>query len=157
MGALAQIRRVEQHQQTPGELAQSRRPEPVRYLRVGSFSATLAVTSDSALFESDGGLAQVFRLGLSELRPSLTLLGADGPAAGKMRTFEYKLFQHRAAPVYSLEHRHPLNDLRGPTIGGGPLHSPSDTCLRSWPASHQTHDYYMTIGPQFAGPVACRL
>jgi rubrerythrin len=57
----------------------------------------------------------------------------------------------------SVEHRHPLDDLRRPydrkaTALLSKLHA-----LTLVGGEHQTHDYYMTIGPMFADPTARQL
>jgi rubrerythrin len=57
----------------------------------------------------------------------------------------------------ALEHRHPLDDLRRPydRRRAGLLTKLHATTLMA--GEHQTHDYYMTIGPLFSDPVARQL
>jgi hypothetical protein len=57
----------------------------------------------------------------------------------------------------AVEHRHPDDDLRNPynrerTAPLTKLHA-----YTIMAGEHQTHDYYMTIGPMFADPVARQL
>ena len=54
----------------------------------------------------------------------------------------------------SIEHRHPLDDIRRPYDARTADPLTKIHALTITAAEHQTHDYYMTIGPMFTDPVA---
>jgi hypothetical protein len=56
-----------------------------------------------------------------------------------------------------VEHRDPLDDLRNPYDKTAAAPLTKLHALTIMAAEHQTHDYYMTVGPTFADPVARQL
>jgi hypothetical protein len=55
------------------------------------------------------------------------------------------------------EHRHPMDDLRRPYDRRRAHAVTKLNALTIMAGEHQTHDYYMTVGPTFADPVARQL
>lgn len=155
---LAQIRRVEQHQQTlvnwllPADLS------PLE-TTIGFEQVAIEVTAAVAQHEPDDYLAQVYRFGLLEDFDHLyrfsalmdRICGADAnniiqnysdimpgrPTAVEHRAPEDNLREH-----YNAKTAEPLSKIHAVTITA---------------AENQTHDYYMTIGPMFADPIARQL
>jgi rubrerythrin len=56
-----------------------------------------------------------------------------------------------------IEHRDPLDDLRTPYDRSRAQPMSKLHAYTIMAAEHQTHDYYMTVGPQFADPIARQL
>jgi hypothetical protein len=56
-----------------------------------------------------------------------------------------------------IEHRHPFDDLRNPYDRRKAAFLSKLHATTIMAAEHQTHDYYMTIGPMFADPIARQL
>jgi hypothetical protein len=156
--ALARVRRVEQHQQTLVNWLNPADQNPLE-TTIGFEQVAIEVTASVAEKEPDPYLAQVYRFGLLEDFDHLyrysalmdRLLGRDANTLTQGYT---DIVPGRPT---ALEHRHPDDDLRKPYDRGtaAPLTKLHAYTLMA--GEHQTHDYYMTIGPMFADPVARQL
>jgi hypothetical protein len=156
--ALARVRRVEQHQQTmvnwllPADLS------PIE-TTIGFEQVAIEVTASVAQHEPDPYLAQVYRFGLLENFDHMYRFAAlldrvyGGDANNILQSYTDILpgrptaVEHRAPEddlreCYNRSKAQPITKLNAVTIMGG---------------EHQTHDYYMTIGPMFADPIARQL
>ena len=155
---LAQVRRVEQHQQTmvnwllPADLS------PLE-TTIGFEQVAIEVTASVALREPDEYLAQVYRFGLLEdfdhlYRFSALMDRVTGADANNIIQNYTDIMPGRPTIV---EHRAPEDDLREhyEAKTADPLTKLHALTITA--AENQTHDYYMTIGPMFADPIARQL
>jgi hypothetical protein len=152
---LAQVRRVEQHQQTtvnwllPADL--SPLETTIAYEQVA-----IEVTASVALHEPDAYLAQVYRFGMLEdfdhlYRYSALLDRLFGKDASSILQFYTDILPGRPTVV---EHRAPQDDLRNPYDKRTAAPISKLNALTIVSGEFQTHDYYANIGPQFADPLA---
>lgn len=155
---LARVRRVEQHQQTmvnwllPADLS------PLE-TTIGFEQVAIEVTASVAQHEPDPYLAQVYRFGLLEDFDHLyrysalmdRLMGAD---ANNILQNYTDILPGRPTAV---EHRAPEDDLREPYDRAKAAPITKLNAVTIMGGEHQTHDYYMTIGPMFADPIARQL
>jgi rubrerythrin len=155
---LAQVRRVEQHQQTmvnwllPADLS------PLE-TTIAFEQVAIEVTASVAQHEPDKYMAQVYRFGLLEDFDHLyrfsalmdRMSGQDSNSIlqnytdiipGRPTMVEHRAPQDDLRKHYDRENASPLTKLHALTITAG---------------ENQTHDYYMTIGPMFADPIARQL
>ena len=155
---LAQVRRVEQHQQTmvnwllPADLS------PLE-TTIGFEQVAIEVTASVAQHEPDEYLAQVYRFGLLEDFDHLyrfsalmdRIMGADANniiqnysdiMPGRPTMVEHRAPEDNLREHYDCKTADPLTKIHAATITA---------------AENQTHDYYMTIGPMFADPIARQL
>lgn len=156
--AMARVRRVEQHQQTLVNWLNPADQSPLE-TTIGFEQVAIEVTASIALNEPDPYLAQVHRFGLLEdfdhlYRYSALMDRVMGKDANALLQSYTDILPGRPT---ALEHRHPSDDLRRP-------YDRSTTALVSKlnaytlvGGEYQTHDYYMTVGPFFADPVARQL
>jgi rubrerythrin len=155
---LAQVRRVEQHQQTmvnwllPADLS------PLE-TTIGFEQVAIEVTASVALREPDEYLAQVYRFGLLEdfdhlYRFSALMDRVTGADANNIIQNYSDIMPGRPTIV---EHRAPEDNLREHynAMTADPLTKLHALTITA--AENQTHDYYMTIGPMFADPIARQL
>jgi hypothetical protein len=156
--ALAQVRRVEQHQQTmvnwllPADLS------PLE-TTIGFEQVAIEVTASVAQHEPDPYLAQVFRFGLLEdfdhmYRFSALMDRVGGSDSNNILQSYTDILPGRPT---SVEHRAPEDDLRKPYDRKQALPITKLNATTIMAGEHQTHDYYMTIGPMFADPLARQL
>lgn len=155
---LAQVRRVEQHQQTmvnwllPADLS------PLE-TTIGFEQVAIEVTASVAQHEPDEYLAQVYRFGLLEDFDHLYRFSAlmDRMAGGDANTIIQNYSDIMPGRPTEVEHRHPQDNLREHYDGtqAHPLSKIHAATITA--AENQTHDYYMTIGPMFADPIARQL
>jgi rubrerythrin len=117
------------------------------------------VTAAIAQQEPDPYLAQVYRFGLLEdfdhmYRYSALMDRLEGKDANNILQGYTDIRPGRPTVV---EHRHPDDDLRRPydRAAADPLTKMNALTLMA--GEHQTHDYYMNIGPLFADPLARQL
>ncbi len=152
---LALVRRAEQHQQT---LVNWLNPADQSALEttIGFEQVAIEVTASVAQSEPDPYLAQVYRFGLLEdfdhlYRYSALMDRLEGKDANAILQSYTDIRPGRPTIV---EHRHPTDDLREPydKRKASPLTKMNALTIMS--GEHQTHDYYMTVGPQFSDPVA---
>jgi hypothetical protein len=155
---LAQVRRIEQHQQTmvnwllPADLS------PLE-TTIGFEQVAIEVTASVAQHEPDEYLAQVYRFGLLEdfdhlYRFSALMDRVMGADANNIIQNYSDIMPGRPTMV---EHRAPEDDLRNhyDCTTADPLTKIHAVTITA--AENQTHDYYMTIGPMFADPIARQL
>jgi hypothetical protein len=152
---LAEIRRIEQHQQTLINWLNPADQSPLE-TTIGFEQVAIEVTAAVAQVEPDPYLAQVYRFGLLEdfdhlYRFSGLLDRLEGKDSNNILQSYTDVVPGRPTLV---EHRAPLNDLRTPydRTRAAPLTKLNATLIMA--AENQTHDYYMTIGPLFSDPIA---
>lgn len=155
---LARIRRVEHHQQTMVNWLLSGDHSPLE-TTIGFEQVAIEVTGAIAQQEPDEYLAQVYRFGLLEdfdhlYRYSALLDRVEGKDANNILQSYTDIIPGRAT---SVEHRHPLDDLRDhyDRTAADPISKLNALTIMS--GEYQTRDYYMTIGPTFSDPVARQL
>jgi hypothetical protein len=156
--ALARIRRKEQHQQTLVNWLNPADQSPLE-TTIGYEQVAIEVTSHLAKHEPDAYLAQIYRFGLLEdfdhmYRYAALLDRLEGKDAntllqgytdvqpGRPTSEEHRAPEHDLRDPYDRRTAHPLTKLNALTLVAG---------------EHQTHDYYMHVGPLFADPVARQL
>jgi rubrerythrin len=152
---LAQIRRVEQHQQTmvnwllPADLS------PIE-TTIGFEQVAIELTASVAEHEPDEYLAQVYRFGLLEDFDHLYRFSAlmDRVFGGDANNIIQNYTDIMPGRPTMVEHRVPEDNLREHYIAkdADPLTKLHAITLMA--SENQTHDYYMTIGPMFADPIA---
>jgi hypothetical protein len=152
---LAQIRRVEQHQQT---LVNWLNPpdQSVLETTIGFEQVAIEVTAVVAQQEPDPYLAQVYRFGMLEdfdhlYRYSALMDRVEGKDANNILQNYTDIRPGRPTAV---EHRAPEDDLRNPYDRRLAHPITKLNALTIMAGEHQTHDYYMNVGPTFADPVA---
>src|SRR5215207_2192423 len=155
---LARVRRVEQHQQTlvnwllPADLS------PIE-TTLAFEQVAIEVTASVALREPDPYMAQVYRFGLLEDFDHLYRFSAlyDRVAGGDANNIIQSYSDIMPGRPTAVEHRDPTDDLRGhyEKTTAAPLTKLHAVTIMA--SENQTHDYYITIGPQFADPVARQL
>jgi len=156
--ALARVRRVEQHQQTmvnwllPADLS------PLE-TTIAFEQVAIEVTASVAQHEPNEYMAQVYRFGLLEdfdhmYRFSALMDRMDGMDSNSILQNYTDVMPGRPT---SVEHRAPEDDLREhyDRQNAAPLTKLHAVTLTA--GEQQTHDYYMTIGPMFADPLARQL
>ena len=155
---LALVRRVDQHQQTLINWLIGADHSPLE-TTLGFEQVAIEVTAAIAQQEPDPYLAQIFRFGLLEDFDHLYRFAAlyDRLAGGDANNITQCYTDIRPGRPTKLEHRHPLDDLRRPYDRSKAAPITKLNALTIMAAENQTHDYYMTIGPQFADPVARQL
>jgi rubrerythrin len=155
---LARIRRVEQHQQT---LVNWLNPPDQSALEttIGFEQVAIEVTAALAQQEPDPYLAQVYRFGLLEdfdhmHRFAALLDRVEGKDANNLLQSYTDIRPGRPTMV---EHRDPRDDLRRPYDRKTAKPITKLNAMTLMAAEHQTHDYYMNVGPTFADPMARQL
>jgi hypothetical protein len=156
--ALARVRRVEQHQQTmvnwllPADLS------PLE-TTIGFEQVAIEVTASVAQHEPDEYLAQVYRFGLLEDFDHMYRFSAlmDRVGGGDANNILQSYTDILPGRPTSAEHRAPEDDLREcyDRNKAEPITKLNACTIMA--GEHQTHDYYMTIGPMFADPLARQL
>ena len=156
--ALALVRRTEQHQQTLVNWLNPADQSPLE-TTIGYEQVAIEVTSHLAQHEPDPYLAQVYRFGLLEdfdhlYRYAALLDRLEGKDANALLQGYTDISPGRPTAD---EHRHPHDDLRDPydRRTAHPLSKLNALTLVA--GEHQTHDYYMHVGPMFADPIARQL
>jgi hypothetical protein len=156
--ALANVRRVEQHQATAVNWLLGADHSPLE-TTIAYEQVAIDLTAGIALREPDPYLAQVYRFGLLEdfdhlYRYSALLDRLEGKDANTILQSYTDILPGR--PTVD-EHRAPSDDLRAPyrRATADPLSKLHALTLVG--AEYQTHDYYMHFGPTFADPLARQL
>jgi rubrerythrin len=155
---LARVRRVEQHQQTLVNWLNPADQTPLE-TTIGFEQVAIEVTSSVAQVEPDPYLAQVYRFGLLEdfdhmYRYAALMDRVEGKDANTLLQSYTDILPGRPT---SIEHRHPTDDLRRPYDRRRADPVTKLNALTIMAGEHQTHDYYMTVGPTFSDPVARQL
>ncbi len=155
---LAQVRRVEQHQQTLVNWLHPGDQNPLE-TTLGFEQVAIEITAAVARREPDPYLAQVYRYGLLEdfdhlYRYSALYDRLEGKDPNTIVQSYSDIIPGR--PTID-QHRAPDDDLREAydRSTAAPL-----TKLHAYTimaAEHQTHDYYMNVGPFFSDPLARQL
>jgi rubrerythrin len=153
--ALAQIRRVEQHQATQVNWLLGADHSPLE-TTIAYEQVAVEVTAALAQNEPDPYLAQAYRFGLLEdfdhlYRYSALMDRMEGKDANNILQSYSDILPGRPTAV---EHRDPLDDVREPFNAKDAAFLTKLNATILMAAEHQTHDYYMNIGPIFADPVA---
>lgn len=155
---LAQIRRVEHHQQT---LVNWLLPADMSPLETTLNFEQLAIelTAMVAQQEPDDYLAQVHRFGMLEdfdhlYRFAALLDRMEGKDANNILQSYTDIVPGRPTRVH---HRAPVDDVRRPYARQAALPLSKLNALTILSSENQTRDYYMTVGPQFADPMARQL
>lgn len=155
---LAQVRRVEQHQQTLINWLNPPDQSPLE-TTIGFEQVAIEVTASVAQNEPDPYLAQVYRYGMLEdfdhyYRYSALMDRMEGKDANNIGQSYSDIVPGR--PTVD-EHRAPVDDLRTAYDRKKAQPITKLNALTIVAAEFQTHDYYMNIGPQFSDPVARQL
>lgn len=155
---LANIRRVEQHQATMINWLIGADHSPLE-TTIAYEQVAIEVTAALARREPDPYIAQVLRFGLLEdfdhlHRYTALLDRLTGMDANNILQCYTDIMPGRPTKV---EHRAPVDDLRTPydRTTAAPLTKMHALTITA--GEHQTHDYYMNIGPQFSDPLARQL
>jgi hypothetical protein len=155
---LARVRRIEQHQQTLVNWLNPADQSPLE-TTIGFEQVAIEVTASVAENEPDPYLAQVYRFGLLEdfdhmYRYAALMDRVEGKDANALVQGYSDILPGRPT---SIEHRHPVDDLRNPYDRTQAAFITKLHALTIMAGEHQTHDYYMNIGPTFADPTARQL
>ena len=155
---LAQVRRAEQHQQTLINWLLPADQSPLE-TTIGYEQVAIEVTASIAQQEPDPYIAQVMRFGLLEdfdhlYRYTALLDRLEGKDANNILQCYTDIMPGR--PTVE-EHRNPADDLREPYDRRRAAPLTKLNALTIMAGEHQTHDYYMNIGPMFADPLARQL
>jgi rubrerythrin len=155
---LALVRRVEHHQQTMVNWLTPADQSPLE-TTLGFEQVAIEVTASVAQKEPDAYMAQAYRFGLLEDFDHLYRYAAlYDRLEGKDPNYLIQSYSDiRPGRPTVLEHRHPLDDLRRPYDMRAAHPLTKIHALLITAAEFQTHDFYMTIGPMFADPVARQL
>ena len=155
---LAEVRRAEQHQATLVNWLIGADHSPLE-TTIAYEQVAIDVTAAVAQNEPDPYLAQVYRFGLLEdfdhmYRFSALLDRLCGKDANNILQSYTDILPGRPTRV---EHRDVEDDLREhyQRLKAAPLSKLHAYTIMA--AENQTHDYYMTIGPMFADPMARQL
>jgi len=155
---LARVRRHEQHQQTMVNWLLPADQSPLE-TTIGFEQVAIEVTASVAQHEPDPYLAQVFRFGMLEdfdhlYRYSALMDRLTGKDSNSILQTYTDVVPGRPT---SVEHRAPEDDLRDHYDRTRAQPITKLNALTIMAGEHQTHDYYMTIGPMFADPIARQL
>jgi hypothetical protein len=152
---LAQIRRIEQHQATTVNWLIGADHSPLE-TTIAYEQTAIEVTASLALREPDPYIAQTLRFGLLEdfdhlYRYTALLDRLEGKDANNILQSYTDILPGRPTIFH---HRAPDDDLRQPydRSSADPLTKLHAMTITA--GEHQTHDYYMNIGPLFADPLA---
>lgn len=155
---LAEIRRIEQHQQTLVNWLNPADQSPLE-TTIGFEQVAIEITAAVAQREPDKYLAQAYRFGLLEdfdhmYRYSALMDRVEGKDANNILQSYTDILPGRPT---SVEHRAPEDDLRNPYDRKTAKMITKLHALTIMAGEHMTHDYYMVIGPQFSDPTARQL
>jgi rubrerythrin len=156
--ALARVRRVEQHQQTLVNWLNPADQNPLE-TTIGFEQVAIEVTASVAMAEPDPYLAQNYRFGLLEdfdhlYRYSALYDRLEGKDANTLVQSYSDIVPGR--PTF-FHHRYPDDNVRRPYDRTTADVLTKLNAYTIMAGEHQTHDYYMTIGPMFADPLARQL
>jgi hypothetical protein len=155
---LAQVRRVEQHQQTLVNWLLGADHSPLE-TTIGHEQVAIEITAALAQQEPDAYLAQAYRFGLLEDFDHLYRFGAlqDRMAGADVNNILQSYTDVMPGRPTEVEHRAAEDDVRRPYDRRSASPITKLNALTLVAAENQVRDYYMTIGPQFADPVARQL
>src|SRR5687767_15444676 len=146
---LAEIRRVEHHQQTLVNWLNPADQTPLE-TTIGFEQVAIEVTASVAQAEPDPYLAQTYRFGLLEdfdhlYRYSALMDRIEGKDANALVQSYSDIVPGRPTAI---EHRSPQDDLRRPYDRTKASLTSKLNALTIMAGEHQTLDYSMTVGPQ---------
>lgn len=152
---LADIRRVEHHQQTMINWLLGSDHSPLE-TTIGYEQVAIEVTAAIAQQEPNEYLAQTYRFGLLEdfdhmYRYSALMDRVEGKDANNILQSYTDVLPGRPT---SVEHRAPEDDLRDHYDHKTAAPISKMNALTIFSGEYQTRDYYMNIGPTFSDPVA---
>jgi len=155
---LAKVRRIEQHQQTLVNWLNPADQTPLE-TTIGFEQVAIEITAAIALHEPDPYLAQVYRFGLLEdfdhmYRYSALMDRVEGKDANTLLQSYTDVLAGRPT---ALQHRAPEDDLRTPYERKNAALITKLHATTLMAAEHQTHDYYMNIGPTYPDPLGRQL
>ena len=155
---LARVRRIEQHQQT---LVNWLNPpdQSVLETTLGFEQVAIDITATLAQNEPDPYIKQTLDFGLLEdfdhlYRYSALMDRVEGIDPNNITQCYTDILPGRPT---SLEHRAPEDDLRDHYDRKAAQPITKLNCLIITAAEHQTHDYYMTVGPTYSDPIGRQL
>lgn len=156
--ALARIRRIEHHQQTLVNWLNPADQSPLE-TTIGYEQVAIEVTASVSLHEPDPYLAQVYRFGLLEdfdhlYRYSALMDRVEGKDANNILQSYTDILPGRPT---SAEHRHPDDDLRMHYDRKKAAFVSKLNALTIMSGEHQTHDFYMHVGPLYPDPLGRQL
>lgn len=156
--SLAQTRRLEQHQQTVINWLLPADQSPLE-TTIGYEQVAVEVTAALAQQETDPYVAAVLRFGLLEDFDHLYRYSAlmDRLFGMDANTLLQSYTDIRPGRPTEVEHRAPADDLRRAFDRRQVDPITRLNVLTIVAGEHQTHDYYMNVGPTFADPVARQL
>ncbi len=151
---LARLMRVEHQQATAINWMLSADHSPLE-TTIAYEQVAIEVTASVAQLEPDARMAQGYRFGLLEdfdhlYRYAALMDRLEGRDANNILQGYTDVVPGRPTMVH---HRSPENDLMAPYPGDAAL-STRLHAITLVGGEYQTHDYYMTVGPQFTDPVA---
>ena len=151
---IACLMRVEQHQATAINWMLSADHSPLE-ATIAYEQVAIEVTASVAQLEPDPIMAQGYRFGLLEdfdhlYRYAALMDRLEGKDANNILQGYTDVVPGRATMAH---HRSPENDLMQPYPADAALATRLHA-LTLVGGEYQTHDYYMTVGPQFTDPVA---
>lgn len=151
---IARLMRVEQHQATAINWMLSADHSPLE-TTIAYEQVAIEVTASVAQLEPDPTMAQGYRFGLLEdfdhlYRYAALMDRLEGKDANNILQGYTDVVPGRPTMAH---HRAPENDLMTPYPGDAALATRLHA-LTLVGGEYQTHDYYMTVGPQFTDPVA---
>ncbi len=154
---LARLMRTEQHQATAINWMLSADHSPLE-TTIAYEQVAIEVTASVAQLEPDALMAQGYRFGLLEdfdhlYRYAALMDRLEGKDANTILQGYTDLVPGRPTAVH---HRAPEDDLMQPYAADAPLATRLHA-ITLVGGEYQTHDYYMTVGPQFTDPVARQL
>ncbi len=153
--SLADVRRVEHHQQTMVNWLLGADHSPLE-TTIGFEQVAIEVTAAIAQQEPDAYLAQTYRFGLLEdfdhmYRYSALMDRVEGKDANNILQCYTDILPGRPT---SEEHRAPEDNLREHYDRKTAAPISKINALTIFSGEYQTRDYYMNIGPTFSDPVA---
>ena len=156
--ALARVRRVEHHQQTLINWLNPPDQSPLE-TTIGFEQTAIEVTASVARTEPDAYLAQTFRFGLLEdfdhlYRYTALMDRVEGKDANALVQSYSDIVPGRATIV---QHRAPEDDLRLAYDRKTAALISKLHAMTIMAGEHQTHDYYMNIGPTYPDPLGRQL
>lgn len=151
---IARLMRVEQHQATAINWMLSADHSPLE-TTIAYEQVAIEVTASVAQLEPDATMAQGYRFGLLEdfdhlYRYAALMDRLEGKDANNILQGYTDVVPGRPTMAH---HRAPPSDLMEPYPADAVLATRLHA-LTLVGGEYQTHDYYMTVGPQFADPVA---
>jgi hypothetical protein len=155
---LARVRRVEQHQQTAVNWLNPPDQSPLE-TTIGFEQVAIEVTAALAEKEPDEYLAQVLRFGLLEdfdhlYRYSALMDRVEGKDPSNLTQGYTDILPGRPTAI---EHRDPADDLRRAYDRKKAAPISKLHCYTIMAGEHQTHDFYMNVGPTYADPIGRQL